>query len=103
MCRGHAQRRRYALLEGGSGVMLVHYLARATAPRTPVPDSTESDETVRAQMHGHSSSVSVGTCGGACVFVSGCRSWQAAESASGELLTVGLRGLLGHALAGACA
>ncbi len=33
--------------------------------------------------------------------VSGCRFWQAADSASGELLTVGLRGLLGHALAGA--
>lgn len=31
--------------------------------------------------------------------VSGCRFWQAADSASGELLTVGLRGLLGHALA----
>jgi len=61
-CRGHAQRRRYALPEGGSGVMLVHYLAAAPAPEEPAPDSTERDEMVRAQTHDRRLSMNVGTC-----------------------------------------
>ena len=101
MCRGHAQRRRYMLPEGGSGIMLVHYLAQASAPGTPEQDSTEpEEETVRAQARerecGHARVTSA-------LPVSCRRFWQAADSASGVLLTVRLRGLLGHALAGACA